>query len=300
MDPNEVTVMCNNCKTMVLQSKMVLHEAYCIKNIRYCAICAKGINVNEFEEHMKLHNAELSKQTQENKKPKRNCKCQKHGHSDNKDNEVKQPPKAVIVPGKRKVHIDESFGLKKCEYCDNVFEDIENHYLECESKKFIEEQQALYYKELKERDLKDQRMASQLSKIKEMDTDKDVAIAQKLQKELEKNKIMDTDKDVAIAQKLQRELNKNKIMDTDKDIEYARKLQNELNKHKIMDTDKDVALAQKLQREFNKNKIMDTDKDIDYARRLQNELNKNKIMDTNNDVEYARRLQNENNNNYDY
>jgi hypothetical protein len=278
MDPNEVTVMCNNCKTMVLQSKMVLHEAYCIKNIRYCAICAKGINVNEFEEHMKLHNAELSKQTQENKKPKRNCKCQKHGHSDNKDNEVKQPPKAVIVPGKRKVHIDESFGLKKCEYCDNVFEDIENHYLECESKKFIEEQQALYYKELKERDLKDQRMASQLSKIKEMDTDKDVAIAQKLQKELEKNK----------------------IMDTDKDVEYARKLQNELNKNKIMDTDKDVAIAQKLQREFNKNKIMDTDKDIEYARRLQNELNKNKIMDTNNDVEYARRLQNENNNNYDY
>ena len=278
MDPNEVTVMCNNCKTMVLQSKMVLHEAYCIKNIRYCAICAKGINVNEFEEHMKLHNAELSKQTQENKKQKRNCKCQKHGHSDNKDNEVKQPPKAIIVPGKRKVHIDESFGLKKCEYCDNVFEDIENHYLECESKKFIEEQQALYYKELKERDLKDQRMASQLSKIKEMDTDKDVAI----------------------AQKLQRELNKNKIMDTDKDIEYARKLQNELNKNKIMDTDKDIALAQKLQREFNKNKIMDTDKDIDYARRLQNELNKNKIMDTNNDIEYARRLQNENNNNYDY
>ena len=276
MDPNEVTVMCNNCKTMVLQSKMVLHEAYCIKNIRYCAICAKGINVNEFEEHMKLHNAELSKQTQENKKQKRNCKCQKH--SDNKDNEVKQPPKAIIVPGKRKVHIDESFGLKKCEYCDNVFEDIENHYLECESKKFIEEQQALYYKELKERDLKDQRMASQLSKIKEMDTDKDVAI----------------------AQKLQRELNKNKIMDTDKDIEYARKLQNELNKNKIMDTDKDIALAQKLQREFNKNKIMDTDKDIDYARRLQNELNKNKIMDTNNDIEYARRLQNENNNNYDY
>ena len=254
MEPTEVNVMCNNCKTMVLQSKMVLHEAYCIKNIRYCAICAKGIGVNEFEEHMKLHNAE-SKQTHEHKKQKRNCNCSKHGQTDNKDNEVKQPPKAVvkIVPGKRKVHIDESFGLKKCEYCDNVFEDIKNHYLECESKKFIEEQQALYYRELKERDLKDQRMASQLSKIKEMDTDKDVAIAKKLQKELEKDKIMDTDKDVAIAQKLQRELNKNKIMDTDKDVEYARKLQNELNKNKIMDTNNDIEYARRLQSEHNNN-----------------------------------------------
>ena len=230
MESTEASVMCNNCKTMVAQSKLVLHEAYCIRNVRYCAICAKGVGVNEFEEHMKLHNAE-SKQTQEQKKAKRNCHCSKHGQSDNKDNEVKQPPKAVvkIVPGKRKVHVDESFGLKKCEYCDNVFEDINNHYLECESKKFIEEQQALYYKELKERDLKDQKMASQLSKIKEMDTDKDVAIAKKLQKELDKNKIMDTDKDIEYAKRLQKELNQHKIMDTDKDVEYARRLQNENN-----------------------------------------------------------------------
>ena len=48
-------VFCTNCHCDIEDSKMFLHQRFCIQNIKYCEECKEGIIIEEFEEHCKNH-----------------------------------------------------------------------------------------------------------------------------------------------------------------------------------------------------------------------------------------------------
>ena len=56
-------VLCSNCHIEIDDSKIVLHERFCIQNIKYCATCQEGFPIEEFDEHLSDH---LSRQASKN------------------------------------------------------------------------------------------------------------------------------------------------------------------------------------------------------------------------------------------
>ena len=55
-------VLCPNCHCDIEDSKMILHQRFCIQNIKYCEQCKEGIIIEEYEEHCKNHNKKEEKQ----------------------------------------------------------------------------------------------------------------------------------------------------------------------------------------------------------------------------------------------
>ena len=49
-------VKCSNCRCEIEDSKMILHERFCLQNIKYCDLCKEAIIKEEFEEHCLSHN----------------------------------------------------------------------------------------------------------------------------------------------------------------------------------------------------------------------------------------------------
>lgn len=47
----EVKKPCDNCKQLFPESKIQLHEAYCLRNIRKCPNCDMFVDKRELEEH---------------------------------------------------------------------------------------------------------------------------------------------------------------------------------------------------------------------------------------------------------
>lgn len=263
----EKKVICQNCKVELPESKLAIHQGFCLRNNKYCPTCSKVFLAGEFEEHLKTHNIpqkETQKKETNNKdkigdKPKesshrRNCPCAKHGYGDNQKQLQKEEiiPKKVEPPKKKPIHIDDSLGVQKCEFCENVFENLKEHLQVCEVRMLIEKERAEYYKALQELNEKDKKLAMKLSKEKEMNVDNDLYIAKKLQKELEKNKIMDVDHDLEIAEKLHKE--QSKMIDTN-DEQLAKRLQDEIDEKLAKE------LAQKMSAS-NNNIPTETDEDI--------------------------------------
>ena len=243
---NEETTKCENCRLDIPKSKIMLHQGFCLRNNKYCPTCSKVYLISEFDEHLKTHNPENKKlQIKEPNKikakfiqtipDKTTITNQKINESSIKVINQKEPE---IKNKKRIIHVDDSLGLKQCEYCYNMVENIKEHYLKCPSKKFIEEENAKYYKDLKKRMDEDVKLANKLSKEKFIDTSKDEFLAQKLQKELKP--ILNTDKDEEIAKKLQKQFG---VINTSKDDEIARRMQrefNEQNEREIQENNKKI------------------------------------------------------------
>lgn len=255
MEEDEKKVLCQNCKVELPESKLAIHQGFCLRNNKYCPTCSKVFLVGEFEEHLKthniaktkVHNKEAINKDKVNDKPKesshrRNCPCPKHGYDDNQ----KKPPKEEIVPKKveppkkKPIHIDDSLGFQKCEFCENVVENLKEHLVVCEVKILIEKERADYYKALQELNEKDKKLAMKLAKEKEMNVDNDLDLAKKLQEELEKNKIMDIERDLEIAEKLHKE--QTKIIDTN-DEQLAKKLQDELDEKLAKELAQKIAVS---------------------------------------------------------
>lgn len=255
----EKKVKCENCKVEIAESKLAIHQGFCLQNNKYCPTCSKVFLSTEFEEHLKTHNVP-NKDTKKVSEHRRNCPCAKHGYTN------QEPPKKVVIPQKKEepkkkvIKVDDSLGFGKCEFCENMFENLKEHLEVCEIKKYIEEEQKRYLESVQARLEEDNRIAKDLAKVKEMDSSHDIELAKKLQEEYEKNKIMDDSKDVEIAKKLQEELEKNKIMDNEHDLEIARRLQEEL----------DAKLAKDLEREnANQAQPLPTDIDDDVRRAIE-------------------------------
>ena len=228
---NEETIKCENCRLEIPKSKITLHQGFCLRNNTYCPTCSKVYLKSEFEEHLKTHNPENKKlqikeptkikakfiQTIPEKTTITNQKINDSIKINQNEPEIKKNKKKII-------HVDDSLGLKQCEYCYNMVENINEHYLKCPSKKYIEEENKKYFNDLKKRMEEDVKLANKLSKEKIYDTSKDEILAKKLQSELKP--IFNTEKDEEIAKKLQNQFG---YINTSKDDEIARKMQKEFN-----------------------------------------------------------------------
>ena len=60
---------CSNCHCEIEESKMILHERFCVQNIQYCDICKEAVIKEEYEEHCFEHKNSGTKneKTQEEK-----------------------------------------------------------------------------------------------------------------------------------------------------------------------------------------------------------------------------------------
>jgi endogenous inhibitor of DNA gyrase (YacG/DUF329 family) len=70
------TIKCKNCLKDIDESKMMLHEAFCLKNNVLCTICKEPVVKEELDEHMEGHKKEkeekerMKKIIEENKRKK--------------------------------------------------------------------------------------------------------------------------------------------------------------------------------------------------------------------------------------
>ena len=281
MSEEEKYIQCKNCHQNISESKIFLHEGFCLRNNKLCPECDKVFLVQEFEEHFKTHNIKKPPEKIPQKispitEHRRNCH-----HKENPE------------PKKQEIKVDDNLGFKQCEYCTNMFENLESHLKKCEIKKLIEAE----YSDLEKRKKEDDNLAQKLSKEKYMDISKDEEMAKNLQKEYQKQDI-DYNKDEEMAKNLQKEYQKQNI-DFSKDEEMAKNLQKEYQKQNI-DFSKDEELARKLQNQFGDNINISNDEKL--AKELQNQLNKEYNNNQQSDEEYARMLQQQEraNNNYNY
>ena len=162
MSETEKYVKCKNCHQEISESKIFLHEGFCLRNNKLCPECDKIFLIKEFEEHIKTHNANKEKihPISEHRK-----NCHHHENKININNNKKEE--------KTNIKIVENLGLKQCIFCTNVFEDIQNHLKECEIKKMIEKENEKYYSDLEKRKKLDNDFAEKLAKDKIMDISKD-------------------------------------------------------------------------------------------------------------------------------
>ena len=171
---------CENCKVEIPESKLAIHQGFCLRNNKYCPTCSKVFLSTEFEEHLKTHTLP-NKDTKKVSKHRRNCPCAKHGYTN------QEPPKKVVIPQKKEepkkkvIKVDDSLGFGKCEFCENMFENLKEHLEVCEIKKYIEEEQKRYLESVQARLEEDNRIAKDLAKIKEIDSSHDIELAKKLQ-----------------------------------------------------------------------------------------------------------------------
>lgn len=239
MSEEEKFIKCKNCHQNISESKIFLHEGFCLRNNKLCPECDKVFLIKEFEEHIKTHNNIKKEKKNSITEHRKNC-------HHNKEKINPQPPS---LPKKQKpeIKLDDNLGLQQCIYCTNMFEDLQNHLKECEIKKMIENENEKYYSELEKRKKLDNDLAEKLSKEKIMDISKDEQMAKELQNNL---KFIDTNKDEEMALNLQKQF-QNEINNTNKDEEFARNLQNELgNEYNIQ---QDEEFARRLQQQENAN-----------------------------------------------
>ena len=272
----EESIKCINCKQYIAKSKMFLHEGFCLKNNKYCPECDKIFLIQEFEEHLKTHTVKKANPPQEKKPPKiqekkviinQKEKSAISEHRKNCKHDKKEPvPKGSPKPERPKIKpriIDDNLGVRRCEFCDNMVENLPEHLKECKVKKMIEEENAKYYKDLEKRNKEDDMLAKKLAKEKFMDVSKDEQMARKLQKDLKP--IVDTTNDELMARNLEKNLLP--VLDTSKDEQMARNLQRSLGP--IVNTANDEQFARDLQRQLREINI-NTNDDERLARELQN------------------------------
>ena len=63
-------VICSNCHCEIEDAKMILHERFCIQNIKYCELCKEAIVKEEYEEHCLEHNDPLKVKKEDSQEEK--------------------------------------------------------------------------------------------------------------------------------------------------------------------------------------------------------------------------------------
>ena len=291
MSEEEKYALCQNCRQNIPESKMFLHEGFCLRNNKFCPECNKVFLVQEFEEHLKTHNEKKSPPPQAKRSPpkipekKDKIKQDKPSLSEHRKicqhHKKEQVPKAKPEFERPKIKprvIDDNLGLKLCEFCVNMVEDLPAHLKECKVKKMIEEENERYYKDLEKRNREDDLLAQKLGKEKFMDVSKDEQMARKLQKDLKP--LVDTSKDEQMAKNLQKSFKP--LVDTSKDEQMARNLQKQFGP--MVDTNNDEKMARELQKQFG-NYNVDYDKDEQMARMLEQQ-ERERINNNNNQYPY--------------
>ena len=291
MSEEEKYALCQNCRQNIPESKMFLHEGFCLRNNKFCPECNKVFLVQEFEEHLKTHNEKKSPPPQEKLPPPKipekkdainKDKPSLSEHRKNCQHNKKEPvPKAKPAFERPKIKprvIDDNLGLKQCEFCVNMVEDLPAHLKECKVKKMIEEENAKYYKDLEKRNREDDLLAQKLGKEKYMDVSKDELMARNLQKDLKP--LIDTSKDEQMAKNLQKSFKP--LVDTSKDEEMAINLQKQFGT--MNDTNNDEKMARELQKQFG-NFNVDYNKDEQMAKMLEQQ-ERERMINNNNQYQF--------------
>ena len=266
MSEEEKFIKCKNCRQNISESKIFLHEGFCLRNNKLCPECDKVFLIKEYEEHIKTHNNKTIPEKIPNPKvqemPKKISAISEHRKNCHHDQEVP-------IPKKREVIVDDNLGLKQCEYCANMFEDLQTHLKKCEVKKMIEKENAKYYSDLEKRKKEDNDLAQKLAKEKFMDISKDEQLAKDLQNNM--SPLVDVNKDEEMALNLQKQFQKEN-MDISKDEELARNLQKQFGNN--INISEDEKLAKELQNEFSQ-EHNNSQQDEEYARMLQQQEREN-------------------------
>ncbi|KAL4462067.1 hypothetical protein ABPG74_000912 [Tetrahymena malaccensis] len=104
----ETKKACENCKQLFPESKVQLHEAYCLRNIRKCPNCEQYVDKREMEEHQEEFHKQVT--------------CEKCG-------------KTVENQTLMQKHIDTQCSLRprECRYCNVLFpiQEFEQHEYIC-------------------------------------------------------------------------------------------------------------------------------------------------------------------------
>ena len=261
MSEDEKYIKCKNCRQDILESKMFLHEGFCLRNNKLCPECDKVFLIQEYDEHLTTHNSKKVPKEKTSPINEHRKNCHHENQKKSKDQDTAQSP----IQKKKEIKVDDNLGLKQCIYCTNVFEDLPKHLKECEIKKMIEMENAKYYSDLEKRKKEDDDLAQKLSKEKTMDISKDEEMALKLQEQFQ-NLAIDISKDEDLARELQKQFEPK--INTSDDEKYAKELQN------------------KFIQDFNNNNIQ---QDEEYARMLQqqginNDINNNYNDSSNNNM----------------
>ena len=233
MSEEEKYIKCTNCRQNIPESKMFLHEGFCLKNNKLCPECDKVFLTTEFEEHLKTHNEKKKPPKPSLPEKKSITNQQKEKNSSINENKIKNPPKEQ-PPKKKPVIVSDSLGLKQCEYCLSMEEDIKTHYKTCKVKKMIDEENEKYYKDLEKRNKTDQALAKKLAKEKIMDISNDEKLAMSMQRKMQP--IADTSNDEKMARELQQNFG-NVNIDYGRDEELARRLEQEERQNQNMNFD---------------------------------------------------------------
>ena len=70
-------INCSNCHCDIEQSKIVLHERFCIQNIKYCDICKEAVIKEEYEEHCLEHSQNNNKSILKSEEERSNLSLQR-------------------------------------------------------------------------------------------------------------------------------------------------------------------------------------------------------------------------------
>jgi hypothetical protein len=131
---------------------MFLHEAFCLRNNKFCPQCNKVIEVAEWDEHVASHN--VVKKVEPKIEPKVEPKVVVNNNNIANNNIASIKP--VIQPKTKEckycglqLHLDElvaheiSCGARssKCEYCNSnvLLQELKTHYMLCDAKLAIDE-----------------------------------------------------------------------------------------------------------------------------------------------------------------
>ena len=155
-----------------------------------CFECGKLFLVEEFEAHLKTHESRNNKKFKNIKSsipPFKKKENKYHGlnkRTKNSPKNINEKNKYGEVKENNKKKIDDNLGLKQCEFCSNMVEDLTNHLKECKAKKIVEEEKEKYNNDIEKRNKEDEKLANQLGKEKTMDVSKDEQIAKNLQNKI--------------------------------------------------------------------------------------------------------------------
>jgi hypothetical protein len=134
----------NFSKGQIDSTKMFLHEAYCLRNNKYCNQCKQAVELPAWDEHVQSHT--VTKPSTSNNIPTNNIQTKPVMPS-----VVKQPSKHECQYCSLQLSHDElsshelNCGSRsaKCEYCNTnvILKDLKTHYLLCDAKLAIDELQ---------------------------------------------------------------------------------------------------------------------------------------------------------------
>ncbi|KRX01717.1 hypothetical protein PPERSA_01587 [Pseudocohnilembus persalinus] len=164
----EKKAQCENCEKYFPESKIDLHEAYCIRNIKKCEQCGEFIDKNEIEEH---------NEQEHQKKPCKYCQVElepKYLETHQELNCIKRPVQCqfcdMTVTQSEKLNHEGKCGTKTkiCQFCNKYIQirDYDTHYIMCQSDQIKKQEQEKQQKLMEQQQQQQQQLYQKKPEIK--------------------------------------------------------------------------------------------------------------------------------------